>query len=218
MEHNLRDGLFFQPIVHTGLNPYLSVQMARALMMLGDARWFAILETLIQRASPTYTWPEAMHPRMFGGCMGDGDHGWSAAEFLNLIRDMLVSDHFGSLQLAQGAPAKWFKAGLHLAVSDAPTTHGTVEYSYRQGMVAASLNWCIDKMPHQDSGKAFFSLPVSSGVQPGFACPIVANAFKIELPSASGEMLFYAPNHPIVKVPVSEKIKNEFYQQRVSNG
>jgi hypothetical protein len=59
VDNNLRDGLFFQRIVHTGLNPYLSAQMARTMMALGDARWLDILEALMQRASPTIP-----------GCMG----------------------------------------------------------------------------------------------------------------------------------------------------
>ncbi len=190
MENNLRDGLFFQRIVHTGLNPYLSVQLARALMALGDSRWFHILEALAARASSTWTWPEAMHPRMFGGCMGDGDHGWSAAEFVNLVREMLVSERGGTLYLAESAPSHWFKPGMHLEAAGAPTSHGVVGFAVRQGPVAAHLTWSVHRKPHQTPAPMIFCLPLSSGLAPLFPCPVENGCFRIALPGDSGSMTF----------------------------
>ncbi len=192
LENNLRDGLFFQRIVHTGLNPYLSAQLARTMMALGDPRWIGILESLLQRASPTYTWPEAIHPRMYGGCMGDGDHGWSAAEFLNLIRDMLVTERSGSLLLAEAAPTKWFKPGLRLEVFAASTIHGIVNYCLLQGSVSATLSWRITRSAFQDPAPLYFHLPASSGLNPGISYTEVAGIFKIPLPTDSGELTFFA--------------------------
>ncbi|MDB5048495.1 MAG: hypothetical protein JWO30_1566 [Fibrobacteres bacterium] len=190
MENNLRDGLFFQRIVHTGLNPYLSVQLARALMATEDPRWFPILEALVQRASPTYTWPEAMHPRMYGGCMGDGDHGWSAAEFVNLVREMLVSERGGTLRLAEAAPVKWFKPGLSLEAMGAPTPYGTVSFTLRQGPVAAFLTWNVQRKPHQDKAPIRFNLPAASGLAPEFPHPVEDGFYRLTLPGDSGTMTF----------------------------
>jgi hypothetical protein len=190
MENNLREGLFFQRIVHTGLNPYLSVQLARALMAMGDPRWYAILEALVRRASPTYTWPEAMHPRMFGGCMGDGDHGWSAAEFVNVIRDMLVDDRGGMIRLGEAAPGKWFKPGLNLEAAGAPTLYGNVSFALRQGPVAAFLTWSVHRMPHQDQAPIRFSLPLASGLAPEADYPIENGCYRILLPGDAGTMAF----------------------------
>ncbi len=190
MDSNLRDGLFFQRIVHTGLNPYLSVQLARALMAAGDGRWFAILEALVRRASPTYAWPEAMHPRMFGGCMGDGDHGWSAAEFVNLIREMLVSERGGTLRLAEAAPVKWFKPGMHLEAMGAPTPHGTVNFSLKQGPVAAFLTWSVHRKAHQDAAPIQFNLPAASGLAPEFPYPITDGFYRLVLPGDTGNLTF----------------------------
>ena len=52
--------------------------------------------------------------------MGDGDHGWAAAEFLNLVRDMLVNDRGGIVRLAEAVPARWFKPGMHMEASELP--------------------------------------------------------------------------------------------------
>ncbi|HKP95988.1 MAG TPA: hypothetical protein VJ385_09555 [Fibrobacteria bacterium] len=209
MDNNLRDGLFFQRIVHTGLNPYLSVQLARALLAAGDPRWFGILEALIRRASPTFTWPEAMHPRMFGGCMGDGDHGWSAAEFVNLIREMLVSERGGVLRLAEGAPAKWFKPGLNLEATGAPTPYGTVSFTLKQGPVAAFLAWSVHRQAHQDKAPILFNLPVSSGLAPEAPHPIEDGCYRLALPGDSGTMTFPTarPNAP-AGTPFKQRIQH----------
>lgn len=190
MENNLRDGMFFQRIVHTGLNPYLTVQLARALMARGDARWFGLLEGVAAHASKTWTWPEAIHPRVRGGCMGDGDHGWAAAEFLSLIRDMLVNDRGGALRLAEAVPGHWFRPGMHLEASGAPTRHGTVSFAVRQGPVAAHLTWNVRRESHQPPAPMRFSLPLASGLAPEFPCPIEAGCFRIALPGDSGSFTF----------------------------
>jgi hypothetical protein len=190
MENNLRDGMFFQRIVHTGLNPYLTVQLARALMARGDVRWFDLLEGVAEHASRTWTWPEAIHPRVHGGCMGDGDHGWAAAEFLSLIRDMLVGDRGGMLRIAEAVPAHWFRPGMHLEASEAPTRYGTVSFAVRQGPVAAHLTWNVRRAPHQPAAPVRFSLPLASGLTPEFPCLVEAGCFRIPLPGDSGSFIF----------------------------
>jgi hypothetical protein len=196
--NNLRDGLFFQKIVHTGLNPYLSVQLARVMLARGDSRWTSILEALLRRASPTWVWPEAMHPRVHGGCMGDGDHGWSAAEFLNLVRDMMAVERSSGLRLAEGAPPYWFKPGLNLEVTEAPTLHGTVDFSFRQEARSAVLQWTLRRKPHQDPAPLWFRLPAEAGLVPDLggsgAAPLEENgALAIPLAGDAGTMTFHAP-------------------------
>jgi hypothetical protein len=190
LENNLREGMFFQRIVHTGLNPYLTAQLARALMARGDARWFGLLEALLERATGTWTWPEAIHPRVHGGCMGDGDHGWAAAEFLNLVRDMLVNDRGGVVRLAEAAPARWFRPGMLLEASGAPTRFGTVSFAVRQGPVAAHLAWSVRRAPHQPAAPLRFSLPLASGLAPGFPCPVEGECYQIPLSGDAGNLTF----------------------------
>jgi hypothetical protein len=207
--NNLRDGLFFQRIVHTGLNPYLSVQLARAMMALGDARWQGILEALMLRASPTWTWPEAMHPRMYGGCMGDGDHGWSAAEFCGLVRDMLIAERGGRLLLLPHAPAGWFAPGPGIAVKGAPTSHGTADFTFRNTGGSAEFTWSLRRLDHQDPAPPVLVLPRAVGLEPaapanGPAAPPAVgaaegairaerrgHAWHIPLPAESGRMVFH---------------------------
>jgi hypothetical protein len=210
MENNLRDGMFFQRIVHTGLNPYLTVQLARALMARGDPRWFGLLEGVADRASRTWTWPEAIHPRVHGGCMGDGDHGWAAAEFLSLVRDMLVNDRGGMLRIAEAVPAGWYRPGMHLEAAGAPTRYGTVSFAMRQGPVAAHLTWNVRRAPHQMAAPLRFSLPLASGLAPEFPCPVEAGCFRIALDGDSGSFTFPSARR-------AEPAAHPSSQQRISH-
>ncbi|MDJ0836366.1 MAG: hypothetical protein QNK37_07585 [Acidobacteriota bacterium] len=150
MTNNLLEGVFFQKIIHTGLNAYLSVQLARVLLALNDPRWRQILDALLAMGAPTYTWPEAIHPGTMGGCMGDGDHGWAAAEVVNLIRDALVRETLEGLELASGADWEKITVDRPLRCENAPTEHGAVTYSMSLTDGNLELSWSVRRSPLQD--------------------------------------------------------------------
>ena len=58
--------------------------------------------------------------------MGDGPHGWAAAEIVLFLRDCLVRESEGRLLLFQGANEQMVRKGANLRVTDAPTTFGTL--------------------------------------------------------------------------------------------
>jgi len=163
LERCFRKGLFFQSIVHTGLNPYLSVQVARVLQARGDARFHDVLQALMDAASPTWCWPEAIHPASGGGCMGDGDHGWAAAEFLSLVRDMLVRESSEGILLLDGVPASWFRSGRPLGIERAPTDHGEFDVRVVPEDDFARVEWRCRRLGHQDRAPIHLSLPSGSG-------------------------------------------------------
>ncbi|HRP69408.1 MAG TPA: hypothetical protein PLY93_07750, partial [Turneriella sp.] len=86
-------GCFFQENIHSGLNPYLTLQMAESYLFVGKtgaAR--KILRNIKRRAQKAYSYPEAIHVRTGGGCMGDGFHGWASAEAVIMIRNLVVRE------------------------------------------------------------------------------------------------------------------------------
>lgn len=197
LENNLRDGLFFQKIVHTGLNPYLSAQLARTLFQLGDERGFDMLLAILDAATPTYTWPEALHPRVKGGCMGDGDHGWAAAEFLSLIREMLVREEAlpePALLLGEGLPAAWFRPGLSLEVKNAPTRHGEVTYALTQDAAGLRVAYSVKRRAHQEAVPLFLSLPRKTGLAPPDGKNrVIGSRLRLALPGKEeGQALFHS--------------------------
>ena len=140
---------FFQAISHTGLGTYLTMQIAAVELAAGDRRALARLRWLLASATPTWTWPEAIHPRLPGGCMGDGHHGWAAADFLSFVRNILVRevDHAQpTLALCSMLPDEWLGHGLE--VHDAPTHVGRLSYAVRWHGDRPALLW--ELQPHDD--------------------------------------------------------------------
>src|SRR3954452_13954492 len=120
---------FYQSIAHTGLGTYLTLQLAFVELEQGDRRALDRMRWLLSAATPTYTWPEAIHPQLGGGCMGDGHHGWAAADFLSLVRALLVREVAGGLAMVSMVPDEWI--GQSLDVHEAPTHHGRRAFAVR---------------------------------------------------------------------------------------
>ena len=117
---------------------------------------------MLDAATPTWTWPEAIHPRLDGGCMGDGHHGWAAAEFLSFVRDLLVREVAGGLALASLVPDGWYGQGWE--VHDAPTAAGRVSYAVRWHGDRAALLW--ELTPHAGVGQVRLTAP---GLDPSWS-------------------------------------------------
>jgi hypothetical protein len=133
------DRAFFQGISHTGFGTYLTLQLAFVEFEAGDRRAVDRLEWLLEAATPTLTWPEAIHPQLGGGCMGDGHHGWAAADFLTFVRRLLIREVEGGVALCSLLPAVW--VGQPLEVHDAPTHHGLLSFAVRWHGERPALLW-----------------------------------------------------------------------------
>ena len=89
---------FFHPIIHSGYNPYLTLQIAHAFLLNDQPqRAWQIAETIFRQCPSPYSLPEAIHPKTGGGAMGDGHHGWAAAEIVLFLLDCLVREIHESL-------------------------------------------------------------------------------------------------------------------------
>jgi len=206
IEKYLRDGLFFQRIIHTGLNPYLSVQLARALLALDDERWWDILKALLVFGRNTFTWPEAIHPLTRGGCMGDGDHGWAAAECINLIRDMLLREQDGRVFLAAGIPSDWRRPGMKVVLENGSSPYGDFSFTLEQNGEALRLAWSITRNQLQDRVPVYLVVPDRFGSDDRFVpygqgkvqCPLTTDRGTLTLtppPVVLPENLHPQPAH-----------------------
>jgi hypothetical protein len=102
-------GAFFQDMIHSGLNAYLTLHVAQILLRAGDARHLQLMDAVAGLATATGQWPEAIHPATKGGCMGDGHHVWAAAEWVLMIRNCFVREEGERLILGAGIPARWLQ-------------------------------------------------------------------------------------------------------------
>lgn len=119
-------GGFFQDMIHSGINAYLTLHMAQVLLRASDPRYLELMETVAGLASPTGQWPEAIHPRTLGGCMGDGQHSWAAAEWILMIRNCFVREEGNGLILGAGVASQWLEKADSLSFGPAPTSFGSI--------------------------------------------------------------------------------------------
>ncbi len=126
MERFFHKGAFFQDIIHSGINVYLTIDIAETLLREKDPRYRDLLKTVARLASPTGQWPEAIHPITLGGCMGDGQHGWAAAEWAMLIRNLFVREEGKTLILGSGILPEWIESAKTLSFGPTKTPFGPV--------------------------------------------------------------------------------------------
>jgi hypothetical protein len=125
--------------------------------------------------------------------MGDGDHGWAAAEFLNLTRDVLVREERGALLLLSGAPPTWFRPGASMGVDDAPTLHGTVSFQVALAEDSLAVEWSCRRRPHQDPAPLTLCLPLALGRSLRAAGQAYGPHLRLRLPGDSGRLLLEKP-------------------------
>lgn len=99
------------------------------------------MATVARLASPTGQWPEAIHPHTLGGCMGDGQHVWAAAEWLLMQRNCLVREEGDRLILASGVPRQWLHLGDRVALGPAPTAFGPVSLVIETRRDRIAVSW-----------------------------------------------------------------------------
>ncbi|RLB94641.1 MAG: hypothetical protein DRH50_06110 [Deltaproteobacteria bacterium] len=158
------DGGFFHEMTHSGINAYLTMHVSQILLRAGNPRYFDLMISVAKLASPTGQWPEAIHPHTRGGCMGDGQHVWAAAEWVLMIRNCFVREEGNRLILASGIPQSWLGGRSTLSFGPAPTSFGTLRLSIEPERDKIAISW---------QGTWHAEPPVIKVHVPGFA-PLIA--------------------------------------------
>ena len=133
-------GGFFQDVIHSGINAYLTLDIAQTLLRAGDVRYRGLVETVARLASPTGNWPEAIHPLTKGGCMGDGQHGWAAAEWVLMMRNCFVREEQDRLVLGSGLFDEWFRSNDELFFGPTLTSWGQVSVRVTQPLTRPTIS------------------------------------------------------------------------------
>jgi hypothetical protein len=146
MEHCLVGGGFFQDMIHSGINAYLTLHLAQVLLAARDARFQNLIEAVARLASPTGQWPEAIHPQTRGGCMGDGQHVWAAAEWIMMLRNCLLYEQVRPDRLVIGAGVfpRWLHQQRRITIGPAPTRWGPVRLFLDPAADSVDVHWQAD--------------------------------------------------------------------------
>ncbi|MEE4313639.1 MAG: hypothetical protein V2J11_04040 [Desulfofustis sp.] len=145
----LKNGCFFQDMIHSGNNIYMTLELAQVYLRAGDDRFRSLLEASASLASPTGQWPEAIHPLTGGGCMGDGQHGWAAAEWLMLLRNMFIMEEDQSLVIGRGILPHWLTTGQSISYGPTLTPYGSVSVAMAGNGQTTDVTVTGDWQPHR---------------------------------------------------------------------
>ncbi len=121
---------------------------AHVALYAGDpAQAVDYLYALANRAATTRVWREEhslqSHPQV--RYVGDMPHNWASAEFIRLVRNLLVMEIGDELHLLRGLPEEWIVAGKQVIVEETPTRFGPVSIT-----VSADEDGEIDVSVKQD--------------------------------------------------------------------
>ncbi len=141
MKNCLVHGGFFHDMTHSGINPYLTLHLSQVLLRAGDRRYFGLMTAVARLASPTGQWPESVHPRTGGGCMGDGQHVWAAAEWVLMLRNCFVREEDSRLILCSGIPQIWLEKNETIAFGPAPTLFGGIHITIKPDQENIVIEW-----------------------------------------------------------------------------
>ncbi|MBI4313790.1 MAG: hypothetical protein HY594_03135 [Candidatus Omnitrophica bacterium] len=141
LKHCFFRGGFFQDMSHSGINPYLTLDVAQVLLRQADPRCAELIQSVADLASPTGQWPEAVHPWTKGGCMGDGQHIWAAAEWILMLRNCFVREEAGRLILGSGLLPEWLIQEKPLFFGPAPTEFGVISVTIKPHRDGPIVSW-----------------------------------------------------------------------------
>ncbi|MFO7714162.1 MAG: hypothetical protein R6V78_06990, partial [Desulfosarcina sp.] len=143
MRNCFHSGAFFQDMIYSGINAYLTLDIAQTLLRAGDPAYRQLIMTVADLASPTGQWPEAIHPFIKGGCMGDGQHGW-AAEWLMMMRNLFVREEGNTIVIGSGIFPEWIECGREIRFGPTPVPGGQLTVTLRQSGEAVFLDLDVD--------------------------------------------------------------------------
>ncbi|MBN2189593.1 MAG: hypothetical protein JW728_00075 [Candidatus Aureabacteria bacterium] len=92
------------------------------------------------------------------GIIGDVPHGWSAAFYILLLRNMIIREEADRIVLFSAAPESWFVDGENIEIKDAPTHFGKISLKCEGFMRERFIRLEID-MKTPPSGGFKISIP-----------------------------------------------------------
>ncbi len=116
-------------------------------------------------------------------------HGWFAARYIEMVRNILVREEGETLHLASALAPDWVKPGKSVSIKNAPTYFGKVSYTYNAGKSGATVT--LDNKWAVRPAKLILHTPFFAKVESAYADgkPIVANPSGIDIPVASKKVL-----------------------------
>ncbi len=127
------------------LHDYLGFRVFQAELAAGEAAdaVAGLYAELVHTTATDGGWETGIGPyRGRTSATNLAPHGTFAAEYVALLRNMLVADTpAGGVRLLAGASPAWLGPGQRIAVTGAPTDHGAISFTLRSTRRGETLTW-----------------------------------------------------------------------------
>jgi len=149
-----REGLVYETgWLDRGVWNYFGSFYGHALLWDGRGREAVRkLYAMANHASPTLAWREEQTLRGSSEfkTVGDMPHNWASAEFIRLVRHLLVLERGTVLHLLEGLPLNWTKPGMETRLDGIGTEFGPIKMSLKIAAdgKTASLEVDLDSSRH----------------------------------------------------------------------
>jgi len=174
-----------------------NLQLARPLPFLGlNDIALLNLKWCVENPSCPGAWMEAMKSRqnrqgryeLAPGIIGDVPHGWVAAHYILLVRDMLAREEGDKLHVLACVPPEWFADGKAIELLYAPTMFGLLDLQVKTENGRTRIRMTAEQPP---SGGWWITLPrpgdISKVLIDGKESP-VARVGELQLPSTARDV------------------------------
>lgn len=136
------------------LHHYITMKNSEAELVRGEQEQVVddLYAILLHTSSTQAGWEYGVQPwgtRDFGRDLAP--HGWFAADYIALVRNMLVREQGDDLHLLSVLSPAWTKPGDAIELRNAPTEFGTVglKAAFRSGGMDLDLHLDLQKTPHR---------------------------------------------------------------------
>jgi hypothetical protein len=140
--------------VANGVWNYFASFYGHGWLWTGQGRKAAqTLYDFANHASPLLAWREEHMPQGEGDAVcGDMPHNWASAEFIRLVRDLLILERGDELHLFEGLPPTWIGPGKVVRVRGAVTEFGPMSLEFQVSSDGSKALLTLDP-PQRDSPK-----------------------------------------------------------------
>jgi len=116
---------------------------------------------------------------------GDMPHNWASAEFIRLVRDLLVLERGDELHLLEGLPRAWVQPGKAVRVSGVLTEFGLISLELRIAADGSKATLTLDPPSRNPAKRIVVHLDGWSGRQGTIEMPAAERAVR-EIPLGKG--------------------------------
>lgn len=141
-----------------GLDTQKSVQLAHAYIARRDTKALSCIKELSTLVTETGTLAPATHPKEGHATDGPGHSAVITAEWISLIRHMIIEETDNTLHITPMIPKDWLNSSQSIILKNCPTTFGTfsLNMTFKNGEVIVTLDEDFYTKP-----KLTVSLPVA---------------------------------------------------------